>query len=84
MFYGGAITDAHVELRSMVADGSRIVLEFVYEGTNTGNLLHRPATGERVSMPMVSIYEIEESYIVRARLYYDRAAMLRQLGHDCE
>lgn len=83
-FQGGAFTDTHMELRSMVADGSRLVIEFLYEGTNTGVFLHRPATGERVSMPMIGIYEIEAGYIVRARLYYDCALMLRQLGHDCE
>jgi steroid delta-isomerase-like uncharacterized protein len=84
MFYGGAFTDTQVEVRSVVADGNRIVLEFQYEGTNTGNFLHRPPTGQRVSMPMIGIYEIEGGYIVRGRLYYDCAAMLRQLGHDCE
>ncbi len=83
-FQGGAFTDTHLELRSMVADGSRLVIEFLYEGTNTANFLHRPPTGQRVSMPMIAIYEIEGGMIVGARLYYDCARMLRQLGHDCE
>jgi steroid delta-isomerase-like uncharacterized protein len=80
-FYGGAFTDTHVEVRTLLADGHRVVAEFVYNGTNTGELMGMSATGRRVSVPMLGIYEIEGGLIRYGRLYYDSATMMRQLGH---
>jgi steroid delta-isomerase-like uncharacterized protein len=81
MMYGGAFTDTHVEYRTLLADGNRVVLEFVYNGTNTGELMGMPATDRRVSVPMLGIYEIEGGWIRYGRLYYDAATMMGQLGH---
>ncbi len=79
--YGGSFTDTHVEIRSVLADGPRVVLEFVYNGTNTGEFLGLPATGERVSVPIMGIYEIDGEYIAHGRIYFDMGTMMRQLGH---
>lgn len=80
-FYGGAFTDTDPVHRTIVADGNIVVLEFVYHGTNTGEFAGLPATNQRVSVPMLGIYEIEDGYIQRGRLYFDFATMMRQLGH---
>ncbi len=77
--YGGAFTDTHVEVRTVVADGTRVVLEFVYNGTNTGELMGQPPTGQRVSVPILGIFEIEGESIRSGRIYYDAATMARQL-----
>jgi steroid delta-isomerase-like uncharacterized protein len=79
--YGGSFTDTHVEIRSVIADGPRVVLEFVYNGTNTGEFMGLPATGERVSVPIMGIYEIEGDSITHGRIYFDMGTMMRQLGH---
>lgn len=81
VFYGGAFTDTHVEVTTLLADGNRVVLEFVYNGTNTGELMGMPPTDRRVSVPMLGIYEIEGDVIQYGRLYYDSATMMQQLGH---
>jgi steroid delta-isomerase-like uncharacterized protein len=80
-FYGGAFTDTHVEVRTFLADGSRAVLEFVYNGTNTGEFMEMPATDRRVRVPMLGIYEIEDGFITYGRLYFDAATMMGQLGY---
>lgn len=79
MFYGGAFTDTHVEARTLLADGTRVVLEFVFNGTHTGELMGLPATGRRVRVAMMGIYEIEGGSIRSGRLYYDTATMMAQL-----
>jgi steroid delta-isomerase-like uncharacterized protein len=79
--YGGAFTDTHVEIRTLLADGNRVVLEFVYNGTNTGEFMGSPATDRRIRVPMLGIYEIEGELIRYGRLYYDAATIMRQLGH---
>ena len=81
VFYGGAFTDTHVEVTTLLADGNRVVLEFVYNGTNTGELMGMPPTDRRVSVPMLGIYEIVGDVIQYGRLYYDSATMMQQLGH---
>jgi predicted ester cyclase len=80
MFYGGAFSDTHVEHRTLLADGGRVVLEFVYHGTNSGEFMGMPPTGRRVTLPMLGIYEIEGDFIQRGRLYFDGAAMMHQLA----
>jgi steroid delta-isomerase-like uncharacterized protein len=79
--YGGSFTDTHVEVRSLVADGPRVVLEFVYNGTNTGEFMGLPPTGQRVSVPILGIYEVAGTYITEGRIYFDMGTMMRQLGH---
>ncbi len=80
-FYGGSFTDTHVEHRSILADGNRVVLEFVFNGTNTGEFMGLPPTGQRVSVPIMGIYEVEGAYITFGRIYFDMGTMMRQLGH---
>jgi steroid delta-isomerase-like uncharacterized protein len=77
--YGGAFTDTHVQVRTILADGSRVVLEFVYNGTNTGELMGQPPTGQRVSVPILGIFEIKGESIRSGRIYYDTATMTQQL-----
>jgi hypothetical protein len=81
LFYGGAFTETAPEVRSLVVDGSTVVLEFVFNGTNTGDFMGLPATDRRVTIPMLGIYEIDGDYIRSGRLYFDHATLMRQLGH---
>lgn len=79
--YGGSFTDTHVEYRTILADGNHVVLEFVYNGTNTGEFMGLAPTGQRVSVPILGIYEIDGDSITFGRIYYDVGTMMRQLGH---
>ena len=81
MFYGGAFTDTEPRTRSFVIHGGTVVLEFVFNGTHTGEFLGLPATNRRVSIPMLGIYTINGDSIQAARLYFDHATLMRQLGH---
>ena len=47
-----------------------------------GDFMRWPATGARVSVPMMGMYEVEDGLIARGRLYFAFAAMLMQRGHD--
>lgn len=80
MFYGGAFGDGHYTLQNMLIEGHRVMLEFTFHGTHTGPLGEIPATGRTVELPMMSVYHVEDGYIQWARLYYDSASLMRQLG----
>ena len=82
VFYHDAFSPASAEVKSIVADPEAGigVLEFVFKGRHVGPQLGFPPTNKDVELPMIAIYEIESDLIRKARLYFDAAAFMRQLG----
>jgi len=82
VFYHDAFSPASAEVKSVVADSEAGigVLEFVFKGKHVGPQLGFPATNKDVELPMVAIFEIDHELIRKARLYFDAAAFMRQLG----
>ncbi len=52
----------------------------MFKGKHVGPQLGFPATNKDVELPMVAIFEIDRELIRKARLYFDAAAFMRQLG----
>jgi steroid delta-isomerase-like uncharacterized protein len=80
MLYRTAFPGAISEIRHVTADGGRVVVEYVFRGVNAGNLMGLPATNRPVDIPMCGVFEIAGDAIQAARIYYDSAALTRQLG----
>ena len=82
LFYHDAFSGASGELRHVAADADRGLgfIEFTFRGRHTGELMGIPPTGREVEVPMLGSYEIANGQIQRARLYYDMATLMRQLG----
>lgn len=87
--YHDAFSEASADVRNIAADEERHLafLEFTFRGRHTKEIArwHRELvgikpTGRKVELPMLNIYEIEGGKIKRARLYYDKTTLLRQLG----
>ena len=79
-FFSGAFADGGYRTENLLIEGNRVLLEFTYLGTHTGQFGELPPTGRRVELPMMSVYHVEDGLIRWARLYYDSASLLRQLG----
>ena len=79
-FYGRAFSNAVPTEVAKLVDGNLVMLEFEFSGDHTGDLFGIPATGKHVEMPMMSVYRIDDGKIQWARLYYDSASLMRQLG----
>ena len=81
-----AFSDVEVELRSIANEGSRVAAEVVLRATNTGSIdfgVGEPvqATGRRIAVPAVWIFEFGPDGLVSAeRDYFDTAALISQLG----
>lgn len=81
-----AFTDIDVEVRSLTSEGSTTVAEVVLRATNTGPIdlgegEPLPATGVRVELPAVWVFEFgDDGAIVSERDYFDTAAFMAQLG----
>jgi len=62
--------------------GDTVVTTFMGRGTNKGEFMGMPATGRRVSLPLVSIAHFDSKGLIdREEQYSDSFSMLVQLGH---
>ncbi len=82
LFYQDAFSDASGELRNVAADTEKGLgfVEFTFRGRHTGELMGIQPTGRQLEVAMLGVYEIGNGQINRARLYYDMATLMRQLG----
>jgi steroid delta-isomerase-like uncharacterized protein len=78
-FPGSRIDDLRIEGNDDV-----IVAEFRGRGTHAGPLATPagmlPPTGRVIDVPFCEVMEVREGRISRARLYFDSATLMRQLG----
>ena len=63
-----------------LADGDQVVFKWSASGTHKGDFMGIPATGRRVETHGVSVARIENGRIAEEVIYYDRLAVLEQLG----
>ena len=81
-----AFPDGRIEdVRSSASPDGTVVTEFVGRGTQNGPLTapggqQIPATGRRVEVPFCQVARVSGGRITSARVYYDLATMLAQLG----
>ena len=68
------LPDITFELQSSFTDGSRGGAEWVMRGTRD------PATGKRVEVRGVSVFEFDGDKVRRCSDYWDMATYLKQLG----
>ena len=59
-----AFPNNHVTTEDLIAEGDQVVERFSFRGTNTGSLLHAPATGTKVTFTGVSVFRIAHGQIV--------------------
>jgi steroid delta-isomerase-like uncharacterized protein len=83
-----AFSDIDIEVRSTTSEHERIAVEVVLRATNSGSLdlgggEPIPATGRRIEVPAVWVFEFDAAGLIRAeRDYFDTSTMLAQLGLD--
>ena len=80
-----AMPDLEVDVQRRHAGSESVVLEVVIRGTHRGPWRGLPATGRRLEFPLCGVFDFDENdRLAGERIYYDRAAVLAQLGlfHD--
>jgi steroid delta-isomerase-like uncharacterized protein len=75
-----AFPDWKFELRSLIAEGDRVVAHMPYSGTFTNPLTGIAATGRFARVDEMVIFRIAEGKVAEAWEVYDEAGMWRQLG----
>ena len=75
-----AFPNIHYTLVDYVENGDRIVMHWVAEGNHHGSFLKIPASGKTVVINGVSFLKIENGKVKEGKLFWDMAAVLRQIG----
>jgi len=75
-----AFPDLTYSVESVIVDGNRVVLEYTYTGTNTGELWGAPATNVVVYGRGLEIHYVEDGRIVHTDNYSDVFGLFAQLG----
>ncbi len=71
------------EIVDVTAEGDRVVLRAIFDGTHTGMLEFKtpmPATGKHVSIEQVFTFRMKDGKIVETWMTMDRLDFQKQLG----
>ena len=78
--YAKAFPDCELLIEDMIAEGDKVVAQYLFKGAHRGELMGIPPTGRRVSMSGTTMMRLASGMIVEERLLWDRLALARQLG----
>lgn len=76
----GAMPDVRWKAEEFIADDSKVMVRFTMTGTQTNTFMGMPASGEKVSVTAMNIYEFKDGKIIREHGLPDLFSMLIQLG----
>jgi steroid delta-isomerase-like uncharacterized protein len=74
-----AYPDINLQIDEMIVKGDRLITRATVTGTNTGPGLI-PPTGKKIKFSFISIIRVANGKIKEDLIYYNQAALLRQLG----
>ena len=76
-----AMPDAHWSIKEMVVQGDTVVMRWTFTGTHSGaEWAGWPATGAKISTPMVAFFYFAEGKISSGRTLADSLDMWQQFG----
>ncbi len=75
-----ALPDLLTTIEDLVADGDKVVKRFIFQGTQTGEILGIPPTGKRVTMTGMDMLRIADGKIAEIWWSYDALGLMQQLG----
>ncbi len=79
-FYESVFPGYWLEAQDLIAEGDKVVCRAVMHGTQKGELMGIPATGETIHMDLIIIYQIANGKIVNHWMQTDAVSLLQQLG----
>ena len=79
-----AFPDWTEEVEDTIAEGDRVAVRFTSHGTNLGEFLGNPPTGNRVAISEVAIFRLSNGRIVEQWVYPDLLSLQRQLSKKAQ
>lgn len=78
-FYGVAFEGTFEGTNMIIAEDSAVAEGYLV-GKHVGEFAGIPASGKDVRVPMCIVYEIQAGHIQKARIYFQMATFLNQIG----
>ncbi|HKE60155.1 MAG TPA: ester cyclase, partial [Pyrinomonadaceae bacterium] len=76
-----ALPDLKIQVKGRHVAADSVIVEVTITGTHLGPWRGLPATGRKVEFPLCGIFEFDaDDRLAAERIYYDRGAVLGQLG----
>ncbi len=75
-----AITDFEIEVIDIVAEGDKVAVIGAWTGTNLGEFMGLPPTGNEINIPIFELFRIEDGLIAEHWGVTDNFAMMTQFG----
>ena len=75
-----AFPDMRLDLEDFVAEGEKVLVRLVIHATHTGPFGELAATGKRIEVPVLDLFQIRDGILVEHWALLDNLGMLRQLG----
>lgn len=76
----GAMPDVSWKAEEFIADDNKVMVRFTMTGIQTNPFMGMPATGKKVCVTAMNIYELKDGRIIREHGLPDLFSMLVQLG----
>lgn len=76
----GAMPDVSWHPEEFISEGDKVLVRFTMTGTQTNPFMGLPASGRKVHVTAMNIYEFKEGKIIREHGLPDLFTMLIQLG----
>lgn len=76
----GAMPDVKWEAEEFIVDDDKVLVRFTMTGTQTNPFMGMPASGRKVCVTAMNIYELRDGKIIREHGLPDLFTMLMQLG----
>lgn len=71
--------EAEVVYKNVFVDEHAGIMEYDIVGTHTGEVLGIPATGRKVNVPCIAVYDIKDGKITGIRMYFPSDIFLDQV-----
>ncbi len=78
--YLSSFPDVHFTVDDLVAEGDQVAVRWTAIGTHQGSLMGIPPTNTRVTISGIGQYRFAGGKFVQGWLYFDRLALMQQLG----
>lgn len=78
--YTTAFPDVHLTIEKEIAEGDYVVQHLHVFGTNTGELMGRPATGKKINITGVMTSKFKNGKVVETWSTFDNLGLMQQLG----
>src|SRR6185503_12187399 len=78
-FHTGFTNTRH-EVLDLLESGNKAAVRGIWHGTHTGTFNNIPASGKKIRLPFMMIFEVENDEVVNQWIEMDSMTMLVQMG----